>query len=45
MCVKINALYVQCAVYTVHIAYICALRDTPFYLPSQDQRILHALVK
>ena len=37
--------------YTVHIAYICALRNRPFiyieivYLPSQDQRILRALVK
>ena len=45
MCVKINVLYVQCTVYTVHIAYICALRNKPFYLPSQDQRILRALVK
>ena len=45
MCVKINVLYVQCTVYTVHIAYICALCNTPLYLPSQDQRILRALVK
>ena len=45
MCVKINALYAQCTVYTVHIAYICALRNTPLYLPSQEQRILRALVK
>ena len=45
MCVKINALYAQCTVYTVHIAYICALRNKPLYLPSQDQRILRALVK
>ena len=45
MYVKINVLYVQCTVYTVHIAYICALRNKPFYLPSQDQRILRALVK
>ena len=43
-----------CAMYSVHIAYIAhrayilymrALRNTPFYLPSQDQRILRALVK
>ena len=51
MCVKINVLYVQCTVYilhiqrTAHIYYIYALRNTPFYLPSQDQRILRALVK
>ena len=51
MRVKINVLYVQCIVYTVNIAYICALRNKPFigleivYLPSQDQRILRALVK
>ena len=51
MCVKINVLYVQCIVYTVNIAYICALLNKPFidleivYLPSQDQRILRALVK
>ena len=51
MCVKINVLYVQCTVYilyrqrTAHIYYICALRNTPFYLPSHDQRILRALVE
>ena len=45
MRVKINVLHVQCTVYTVHIAYICALRSKPFYLPSQDQRILRTLVK
>ena len=45
MCVKINVLYVQCAMYSVHIAYIYALRSKPFQLPSQDQRILRALVK
>ena len=53
MCVKINVLYMQCTVYSVHIAYIAQrayilymrLRNTPFYLPSQDQRILCALVK
>ena len=45
MYVKIDVLYVQCTVHTVHIAYICALRNKPFYLPSQDQRILRALVK
>ena len=37
--------------YSVHIAYIWAFRNTPFiyleivYLPLQDQRILRALVK
>ena len=47
MCVKINALYAQCTVYTVHIAYIiiCTLCNTPLYLPSQYQCILRALVK
>ena len=42
-----------CAMYSVHIAYIAhrayilymRLRNTPFYLPSQDQHILRALVK
>ena len=34
-----------CAMYSAHIAYICTLRSKPFYLPSQDQRILRALVK
>ena len=56
----IFSLYVQnvcknncavCAMYSVHIAYICAFRNTPFiyleivYLPSQDQHTLRALVK
>ena len=51
MCVKINVLYVQRTVYKLHNAYICAFRNKPFiyleimYLPSQDQRILRALVK
>ena len=49
MCVKNKC--AVCAMYSVHIAYICAFRNTPFiyleivYLPSQDQRILRALVK
>ena len=34
-----------CAMYSVPIASMCASRNTPFYLPSQDQRILRALVK
>ena len=55
MCVKINVLYVHCAMYSVHIAYnyICALRNKPcsciyleiVYLPSQDLSILRAIVK
>ena len=51
MYVKINVVYVQCTVYDVRIAYICAFRNKPFIyleivcLPSQDQRILCALVK
>ena len=32
MCVKINVMYAQCTVYTVHIAYICALRNTQYAL-------------
>ena len=49
MCVKNKC--AVCAMYSVHIAYICAFRNSPFiyleivYLPSQDQRILRALVK
>ena len=31
MCVKINVLYVQCTVYSVHIAYICALRAVSLF--------------
>ena len=53
MCVKINVLYVHCAIYSIHIAYICVLRNKPcsciyleiVYLPSKDQRILRALLK
>ena len=43
MCVKKKG--AVCAMYSVHIAYICALRNKSFYLPSQDQRIWRALVK
>ena len=47
MCVKINVLYVQCTVYTVHIAYnICIFIYLEIaYLHSQDYRILRAFVK
>ena len=49
MCVKVNMLYVQCTVYTLHIYAHSAIRLL-FTLklciyPSQDQRILRALVK
>ena len=40
MCVKINVLYVQCTVYTVHIEYIyahCAIRF--FIYPAHFARI------
>ena len=47
-----NKLYaVHCTAYDVQCTYCIYMRIAPFiyleivYLPSQDQRILHALVK